>query len=35
MRIIRNISWALGFSKLNAGLMRKLKFLLKDPANGQ
>ena len=35
MKIIRNISWAIGFSKLNAGLMRKVKFLLKNPADDQ
>ena len=35
MRIMRNISWALGFSKLNAGLMQKVKFLLKGPADDQ
>ena len=35
MKIIRNISWALGFPKLNTGLMRKVKFLLKNPANDQ
>ena len=35
MRIMRNISWALGSSKLNAGLMQKVKFLLKDPADDQ
>ena len=35
MRIMQNISWELGFSKLNAGLMRILIFLLKDLADDQ
>ena len=35
MRIMRNIFWALGFSKLNAGLMGKVKVLLKNPGHEQ
>ena len=33
MRIIRNISWVIGFSILNAGLMGKAKSLLKNPGD--
>ena len=35
MRIMQNTSLALGFSKLNEDLMRKVKLLLKDPVDDQ